>query len=261
MQRYKLYTSLQYLMITFFKFNRDFMNIEDRKCKLNASYNALIENGTIRNKKDFANILDVNYNGLTQAFNGAERYLTDSLISKIQNLMRVLESQKNNSDVPVAVTECHNDLSTPDKEARMAYQRSEMRLVPTIPYNVYKETNVDIQEMIENPPQPLHTSPAVAQFPLTDCHYFVNSDAMLPHLHPNDVLALKKIHEDAEVINGEICVINSKYNGLLARFVYDDGDYLILKASEAQSRFTDMRLHKDNIFGVYRILGLIRTNI
>ncbi len=143
----------------------------------------------------------------------------------------------------------------------MAYQRQEMSLVPTIPYNVYKETDVDIQEMIANPPQPLHKSPAVAQFPQTDCHYFVNSDAMIPHLHPNDVLALKKIHEDAQVINGEICVINSRYNGLIARYVYDDGEYLILKASETQSRYTDMRLHKNNIFGVYRILGLIRTNI
>lgn len=204
---------------------------------------------------ELAELIGVKPNTISGAKNKNEDYLTSSLLTRLEDLML-----KNAQDRSLQAN--HDvELTTPDKEARMAYQRSEMRLVPTIPYNVYKEIDVDIQEMIENPPAPLHTSPAVAQFPTTDCHYFVNSDAMLPHLHPNDVLALKKIHRDAEVINGEICVINSKYNGLLARFVYDDGDYLILKASEAQNRFTDMRLHKDNIFGVYRILGLIRTNI
>lgn len=229
------------------------------------SFETLRARKIVKTQGDFANLLGISAKSISAAKNGVDGYCTDSLISKIQGLMAEQERSLSISNSPnaVAISGDNNnvDLTTPDKEARMAYQRSEMRLVPTIPYNVYKEIDVDIQEMIENPPAPLHTSPAVAQFPTTDCHYFVNSDAMLPHLHPNDVLALKKIHRDAEVINGEICVINSKYNGLLARFVYDDGDYLILKASEAQSRFTDMRLHKDNIFGVYRILGLIRTNI
>lgn len=226
----------------------------DQKLEIfNNAFLTLRTKGIIKNYQEFAKLVDISKNSMSAAKNGNEAYLTDSLISKILGVMKEYDkSLQSNHDA---------ELTTPDKEARMAYQRSEMRLVPTIPYNVYKEIDVDIQEMIENPPAPLHTSPAVAQFPTTDCHYFVNSDAMLPHLHPNDVLALKKIHRDAEVINGEICVINSKYNGLLARFVYDDGDYLILKASEAQNRFTDMRLHKDNIFGVYRILGLIRTNI
>lgn len=233
------------------------MTLSDKSTYLQDAYNTLRAKGKVKTWTDFAKLIDVNRTSLSMAKQENENYLTDSLIDKIKGIMKEYDRPL---QVELPVPESH-DLTTPDKEARMAYQRSEMRLVPTIPYNVYKETNVDIQEMIENPPRPLHTSPAVAQFPTTDCHYFVNSDAMLPHLHPNDVLALKKIHEDAEVINGEICVINSKYNGLLARFVYDDGEYLILKASEAQNRFTDMRLHKKNIFGVYRILGLIRTNI
>lgn len=231
------------------------MTLDNKLTYLQESYNTLRAKGKLKTWTDFALLLDVNRTCLSSAKSGDEKYLTDSLIDKVRGFMK----EYNNS---VSASNTDNEIQhNSDKEARMVYQRSEMRLVPTIPYNVYKETNVDIQDMIENPSKPLHTSPAVAQFPTTDCHYFVNSDAMLPHLHPNDVLALRKIHENAQVINGEICVINSKYNGLIARFVYDDGDYLILKASETQKRFTDMRLHKDNIFGVYRILGLIRTNI
>lgn len=154
----------------------------------------------------------------------------------------------------------HKTVPSVKKEFETSKQNN-IRMVPTIPYTVYKETEVDIMELLNNPDEEFHKSPAISQFPFTDCHYFVNSDAMIPHLHPNDVLALKKINDEANVINGEICVINSRYNGLIARFVYDEGDYLLLKASDAQTRFTDMRLHKDDIYGVYRILGLIRTNI
>lgn len=229
------------------------------------SFDLLRARKIIKTQNDFADLLGISAKSLSAAKHGADGYCTESLISKIQALMKEFEKSVTISNSPnsVAISGNNNDieLTSTDKATRMTPQRQEMKLVPTIPYNVYKETDIDLMEMITNPPQPLHQSPAVAQFPLTDCHYFVNSDAMLPHLHPNDVLALKKIHENAQVINGEICVINSKYNGLIARFVYDDGDYIILKASETQNRFTDMRLHKDDIFGVYRILGLIRTNI
>lgn len=242
-----------------------YMEREDKIRIIKDSFETLRARKIIKTQGDFANLLGISPKSLSAAKNGVDGYCTESLISKIQGLMAEQERSLSISNSPhaVAISGDHNnvDLTTPDKEARMAYQRQEMILVPTIPYNVYKETDVDLQDLIQDPARSLHRSPAVAQFPKTDCHYFVNSDAMLPHLHPNDVLALKKIADSANVINGEICVINSRYNGLIARFVYDDGDYLILKASETQSRFTDMKLHKNDIFGVYRILGLIRTNI
>lgn len=228
----------------------------DKLISINDAFEWLRFNGIIKTQKDFATLISVDKSTLNRAMKGDEHYLTPNLLSKVDSCIKFYKEKVDGSVDNKAL-----ELTSTDKATRMTSQRQEMKLVPTIPYNVYKETDIDLMEMISNPPQPLHQSPAVAQFPLTDCHYFVNSDAMLPHLHPNDVLALKKIHENAQVINGEICVINSKYNGLIARFVYDDGDYLILKASETQMRFTDMRLHKDDIFGVYRILGLIRTNI
>lgn len=228
----------------------------DKLISIQDSFEWLRFNGIIKTQKEFATLISVDKSTLNRAMKGDEHYLTPNLLSKVDACIKLYKEKVDSS-----VDNTELELTSTDKATRMTPQRQEMKLVPTIPYNVYKETDVDLMEMITNPPQPLHQSPAVAQFPLTDCHYFVNSDAMLPHLHPNDVLALKKIHENAQVINGEICVINSKYNGLIARFVYDDGDYLVLKASETQRRFTDMRLHKDDIFGVYRILGLIRTNI
>ena len=180
---------------------------------------------------------------MSSATSGDPRYLTDSLMSKA-----------------MAVANEYNNTTTSSNQDK-SYDVPSINLVPTIPYKAYKEIGVDLNEYIQSQSPDLHMSPAVAQFAKTDCHYFVGSDAMLPHLHQSDVLALKRMPEEAQVINGEIYVVNSKYNGLIARFVYDDGDHIILKASEHQTRYTPMRLPKEDIFGLYRVLGLIRTNI
>lgn len=206
-------------------------------------YSTLKIRGAVRTKEDFAKMLSTSRTTLSSATSGDPRYLTDSLMSKA-----------------MAVANEYNNTTTSSNQDK-SYDVPSINLVPTIPYKAYKEIGVDLNEYIQSQSPDLHMSPAVAQFAKTDCHYFVGSDAMLPHLHQSDVLALKRMPEEAQVINGEIYVVNSKYNGLIARFVYDDGDYLILKASEEQTRYTPMRLPKTDIFGLYRVLGLVRTNI
>jgi len=221
-----------------------YKNMEyDKKIEiLMESYNTLRARGVVKTWTDLANLLGINRTCLSAAKQGDEKYLTDSLVSKIKGLM----DMQNNA---------------PESDNRTSENETSITLVPTIPYKAYKEIGIDLQEYIRSQSLDLHMSPAIAQFAKTDCHYFVGSDAMLPHLHQSDVLALKRMPEQAQVINGEIYVVNSRYNGLIARFVYDDGDHLILRASDEQRRYTPMRLPKKDIFGLYRVLGLVRTNI
>lgn len=218
------------------------MNSSEKYNFLLESFQTLRTNGVIKTWADFSELLDMNRSSLSAAKNGDERYLTDSLISKIKSVL-------------------DKNVGAYDHNRMPGEHDTSVTLVPTIPYKAYKEIGVDLQEYIHSQSPDLHMSPAIAQFAKTDCHYFVGSDAMLPHLHQSDVLALKRMPDQAQVINGEIYVVNSRYNGLIARFVYDDGDHIILKASEEQTRYTPMRLPKEDIFGLYRVLGLIRTNI
>lgn len=240
------------------------MTTTDAKCKLNAIYEELLETGRVNNKRAFATLLGVNYNALTQAMNGVERYLTNSLLSKATSALNN-NSSNINFDIKnlgeLSEDEKREIVDAIERDFPITMQSQMVSLVPTIPYKAYKEIGVDLQEYIRSQSPDLHMSPAIAQFAKTDCHYFVGSDAMLPHLHQSDVLALKRMPEQAQVINGEIYVVNSRYNGLIARFVYDDGDHLILRASDEQRRYTPMRLPKKDIFGLYRVLGLVRTNI
>lgn len=242
------------------KTNEYYMTTEERKCKLYEIYNELIEAGIITNKKDFAELIGSNYNCLTQAMNGVERYLTDSLINKArQAKVQSMQSVAVTNSPGAVVTNGDNnnvEVTTPSEVSAMAYN---MKCIPTIPIHAYRAINFDVMEYFNTTKDELRMSPIIMQFPGTDCYYFVNSEDMTPHLRTNDLLCLSRLPDEAKVTNGDICIVNTKYQGILERFVYDDGDCLLLKAS--QPRWTDMRIPKEEIFNIFRILGGVRTNI
>ena len=221
------------------------MDFAEKMRIFNDSFQSLRAKGVIKTYQDFAEMLGVSKNSVSAAKNGNETYLTDSLISKIQGL--VSEHEKS------LVTNEDGDLSA------FAAHYKNMRCVPTIPIHAYRAVNFDVMEYFNQTNDDVKMSPIVMQFPGTDCYYFVNSEDMMPYLRTNDLLCLSRLPKEAKVTNGDICIINTKYQGILERFVYEDGDALLLKSS--QERWTDMRIPKSEIFSVFRILGSIRTNM
>ena len=56
----------------------------DRKEQLEIIYDYLRSKGIVHTKKEFAQVLDMNYSGISGAFGGIKKYLTDSLfVSRI----------------------------------------------------------------------------------------------------------------------------------------------------------------------------------
>lgn len=227
------------------------METQEKIRIIKESFETLRARRIVKTQGDFAELLGVSAKSLSAAKNGVDGYCTDSLISKIQGLMKEYER-------PVVTAE----VSQADGERRisaMAAPYQNMRCVPTIPIHAYRAVNFDVMEYFNDTHDDLKMSPIIMQFPGTDCYYFVNSEDMSPNLRTNDLLCLSRLPAEAKVTNGDICIINTKFQGILERFVYDDGDALILKA--AQPRWTDMRIPKEEIFNIFRILGGIRTNI
>lgn len=227
------------------------METQEKIRIIKESFETLRARRIVKTQGDFAELLGVSAKSLSAAKNGVDGYCTDSLISKIQGLMKEYER-------PVVTAE----VSQTDGERRisaMAAPYQNMRCVPTIPIHAYRAVNFDVMEYFNDTHDDLKMSPIIMQFPGTDCYYFVNSEDMSPNLRTNDLLCLSRLPAEAKVTNGDICIINTKFQGILNRFVYDDGDALILKA--AQPRWTDMRIPKEEIFNIFRILGGIRTNI
>lgn len=227
------------------------METQEKIRIIKESFEVLRARRIVKTQGDLAELLGISAKSLSAAKNGVDGYCTDSLISKIQGLMKEYER-------PVVTAE----VSQADGERRisaMAAPYQNMRCIPTIPIHAYRAVNFDVMEYFNETHDDLRMSPIIMQFPGTDCYYFVNSEDMSPNLRTNDLLCLSRLPAEAKVTNGDICIINTKFQGILERFVYDDGDALILKA--AQPRWTDMRIPKDEIFNIFRILGGIRTNI
>lgn len=234
------------------------MDFNEKMRIFDDSFASLRARGIVKTYQDFANILDVSKNSISAAKNGNETYLTDNLISKIQGLMRQYETSQyvdgyGEHREKTSILRDSHEVST------MGAINPTMRYVPTIPIHAYRAINFDVMEYFRTSQEDLHLSPIVLQFPGTDCYYFVNSDDMSPNLRTNDLLCLSRLPQDAKVTNGDICILNTKFQGILERFVYDDGDALVLKST--QPRWTDMRIPKEEIFNIFRILGGIRTNI
>lgn len=228
---------------------------QSEKCELlHSAFRTLRTRGIIKTWADLAGLLDVNPTSLSSAKNGKENYLTDSLISKVSDL---LENYNNPNKYEVGSPR----LGTEPEEgiSALAPASQELKFVPTIPIHAYRAVNFDVMEYFATTTDKLHLSPIVLQFPKTDCYYFVNSEDMSPELRSNDMLCLSKLPEGASVTNGEIYIINTKYQGIIGRYVYDDGDFYLVKSN--QTRWTDMRIPKEEVFSVFRILGGIRTNI
>lgn len=229
------------------------MNKQEKVETLISSFLTLRAKGIVKTYQDFAKLLDISKNSLSSAKNGNEEYLTDNLISKIQGLMKEYERAERTEPFSQPVSQ------PAEKISALATPYHEMKYVPTIPVHAYRAVDFDVMEYFATTTDTLHMSPIVMQFPKTDCYYFVNSEEMSPDLRTNDLLCLSRLPKEARVTNGDIYIINTKYQGILGRFVYDDGDHLILKS--AHERWTDMRIPKDEVFSIFRILGGIRTNI
>ena len=241
--------------------------LDDKYDILVSAFKALKQAGVVKTWTDFATILDVNRSVLSSAKNKDEKYLTDNLIEKVMEYMAEYNNDNKEQKVSVVgsphtqvVAGNNYGVMNNNEEGKMdTTPQLVTRYAPTIPIKAYRAVNFDVMEYFRTTSEYIHLTPVIAQFPATDCFYFVNSNDMSPNLMTNDLLCLTRLPDDARVTNGDICIINTKYQGILERFVYDEGDHILLKST--QPRWTDMRIPKEEVYSIFRILGGIRTNI
>lgn len=220
------------------------MTLEERVRLLNNTYKTFRRAGVIKTWTEFAEILPTNRQVLSAAKNGNEKYLTDNLMEKCLDALESLEKRESEEQPAIPQSHPHGD----------------SHLVPVIPYKLYNETGVDILKYISDPESSdVQRSKAIAQFASTSCYYFVNTSAMQPHFFPSDLLALKEVNKNAPIVNGESYLINTYDLGIILRFVYDRGDELELRSNT--DRYESFLIKKESIVNIFRVIGLIRTNI
>ena len=131
--------------------------------------------------------------------------------------------------------------------------------IPVIPRQLYEAADVDVFEYISENEVP--TSPRVEQFPKHDLYYNVYGDEMVPDFRPGDKLAISayEIGKENKVIDGRVYVIDTKYNGLLLRVLRKaDGGFRAIPRNEY---YSEEFIEAEDVVRVFRVLGLIRTNV
>lgn len=95
--------------------------------------------------------------------------------------------------------------------------------------------------------------PIVKAFPPYDCTMIVKGDSMEPKFEGGDEIAIRKVCDVIEW--GKTYVLDTRDGAVLKR-LYDNGD--TFRCVSFNPEYTDFEVSKDDVFGIYKVVGLLR---
>lgn len=131
--------------------------------------------------------------------------------------------------------------------------------IPVIPARIFRAPEINTYEYVMNS-STVDRLPPVPHFQKHDMFALCPGDAMAPRICRGYLLALRKMPKESPVINGEIYVVDTWSNGMFLRRIVDNGQGLTFIA-ENQNEFPDFTLPYDDIITIYRVVGVLITNI
>lgn len=131
--------------------------------------------------------------------------------------------------------------------------------IPVIPARIFRAPEINTYEYVMNSTS-VDRLPPVPHFQKHDMFATCPGDAMAPRIRRGYLLALRKMPKDSPVINGEIYIVDTWSNGMFLRKIVDNGTGLTFIA-ENQNEFPDFTLPYDDIITIYRVVGVLITNI
>lgn len=131
--------------------------------------------------------------------------------------------------------------------------------IPVIPARLFRVPEINIYDYVVNSPT-VEKLPPVPHFQKHDLFATCPGDAMSPRICRGYLLALRKMPTDSTIINGEIYVVDTKSQGMFLRRLVDNGKGLTF-ISENQQDFPDFELPYDEVINIFRVVGVLITNI
>ncbi len=132
--------------------------------------------------------------------------------------------------------------------------------VPILPREIYSEKNIDAYNYVIENPEKIRYASAVKQFSKYELIYEVQNDSMMPEFKLGDRLALSEVPQEAPIINGSPYVIDTKSSGLIFRLLYSQDDYFLCRSFD-DDRYAPFTLERDDIYTIYRVVGMTRSNL
>lgn len=199
------------------------METTDKMSLVERAFRQLQAEGKVRTQGDFAKLLGVSQNTISAAKNGDPRYLTPSLISKIDYLLEhPWNDQPTSKTLPVIPTEA------------MAGTLGEF----ADSVHLY-----DCERMIS---------------PIKGADYAIKvcGDSMTPEIPNGSQILIKKIYEEEFVEWGKIYCLDTR-NGAVIKRVYPTGNPEVVECRSINPDYPPFQVNTKSINGWYRVLMVL----
>ena len=198
---------------------------------MNQCYQKALSMGKVHNKKEFSELVGISRTSMSSAFNGDERYLTDSLISKVSGCIETLE------------------LETMFPSIQSVQQKYESQVtIPVIPTGARAGTLGDFAEGVQEYDCERMVSPIKG----ADFAIQVTGESMSPEYPNGSHIIIKKI--SAEFISwGNVFCLDTN-DGAIIKQVYPTDDDSIIECRSLNPAYPPFKIKKDLINGWYRVL-------
>ena len=127
--------------------------------------------------------------------------------------------------------------------------------IPVVPARLFRAPQIDIYDYVCNSPS-VEKLPPVPHFLKHDLFATCPGDAMSPRIRRGHLMALRRMPEDAVIINGDIYVVSTKSSGMFVRrlAITEDGFQCI---SENPETFPTFDIARDDIYNIFRVVGIL----
>ena len=131
--------------------------------------------------------------------------------------------------------------------------------IPVIPARLFRAPEINIYEYVMNSPN-VERLPPVPHFQKHDLFATCPGEAMAPRICRGYLLALRRMPIDSTIINGETYVVDTISQGMFLRRLVDTGEGLTF-ISENPAEFPDFSLPYTDIINIFRVVGVLITNL
>lgn len=195
--------------------------------KIREAFESLRFKGVVKTQKDFAQLIDIAPNSLSRAMNGNEIYLTDNLMSKVDNLIKFY--------------------NTPPTQEEISQD-----MVLVIPTGAMGGSLTDFAESVSA----FDCERIVTPIKGVDYAIQVTGDSMSPDYPSGSMILIKKINEKAFVEWGKVYVLDT-INGAVIKKVRKTDQEGVIECVSTNPAYQPFTMETKYINGWYRVLMLL----
>ena len=195
--------------------------------KLREAFEFLRFKGVVKTQKDFAQLRDYAPNNLSRAMNGNETYLTDNLMSKVDNLIKYYD--------------------TPPTEEEITQE-----MVLVIPTGARAGTLADFANSVSQYDCERMVTPVKG----ADFAIQVTGDSMSPEYPSGSMILIKKINEKAFIEWGKTYVLDTE-NGAVIKNVRKTDNPEVIECVSLNPAYQPFCMETKYVNGWYRVLMVL----